>query len=62
VAVYVVDSSALVKRYVRESGTAWVCGCRSRIPTRIREQSRLRPAMRTNAHAPESAGGEARGR
>jgi predicted nucleic acid-binding protein len=26
VAVYVVDSSALVKRYVRETGTAWVCG------------------------------------
>ena len=25
-AVYVVDSSALVKRYVRESGTAWVRG------------------------------------
>jgi predicted nucleic acid-binding protein len=26
VAVYVVDSSALVKRYVRETGTAWLCG------------------------------------
>jgi len=26
VAVYAVDSSALVKRYVRESGTAWVRG------------------------------------
>src|SRR3990172_1500859 len=25
-AVYVVDSSALVKRYVRENGTAWVRG------------------------------------
>ena len=25
-AVYVVDSSALVKRYVREIGTAWICG------------------------------------